>query len=140
MGWDGCASSPCTYVIQKEEPPIAFWLEPDDSPAELGLRVGSGVPASLLDEAMWATPSFTTFARMARGGSVRRGLAAAIHRYWRRARRLSSGEVVYRHRLPEPEPAPVHIPAIAPAQPPLAPAPPARLPRFFFFYTGSTVF
>eukprot|EP01045_Picozoa_sp_COSAG04_P004656 COSAG04_NODE_207_length_20357_cov_14.209843_2_plen_288_part_00 len=27
------------YVIQKEEPPIAFWLEPDDSPAELGLRV-----------------------------------------------------------------------------------------------------
>ena len=27
------------YVIQKEEPPIAFWLEQADSPAELGLRV-----------------------------------------------------------------------------------------------------
>ena len=56
---------------------------------DLGRRVGRGVPLSLLDESTWAAPSFAPFARMAVGCAVRRGLAEAIKRRWKR--RLRDG-------------------------------------------------
>ena len=52
--------------------------------AEVGRRVGGGVPASLLDEATWAAPRFAPFCRMAVTCAARRGLATAVRRHWRR--------------------------------------------------------
>ena len=43
--------------------------------AELQRRAGPTVPSILLDQATWATPRLASFARMAVGCAVRRGLA-----------------------------------------------------------------
>ena len=47
-------------------------------------RSGGGVPVSLLDSATWAVPRFAPFIRMAVAHAVRRGLAEAVLRHWRR--------------------------------------------------------
>ena len=52
--------------------------------SDLGKRSGGGVPVSLLDYATWAAPRFAPFTRMAVAHAVRRGLAEAILRRWRR--------------------------------------------------------
>ena len=52
--------------------------------SDLGKRSGGGVPVSLLDHATWAAPRFAPFTRMAVVHAVRRGLAEAILRRWRR--------------------------------------------------------
>ena len=78
--------------------------------AEIGRRVGGGVPYSLLDEASWAVPRFAPFIRMALGCAARRGMAESVWRLWRRI-----------------SPAPDR-PGPAPPQgtpPPLSPSPPS---------------
>ena len=42
------------------------------------------MPVSLLDSATWAVPRFAPFIRMAVAHAVRRGLAEAVLRQWRR--------------------------------------------------------
>ena len=42
------------------------------------------MPVSLLDSATWAVPRFAPFIRMAVAHAVRRGLAEAVLRHWRR--------------------------------------------------------
>ena len=54
--------------------------------SDLGKRSGGGVPVSLLDSASWACPRFAPFIRMAVSHAVRRGLAEAVLRRWRRVR------------------------------------------------------
>ena len=93
--------------------------------SELGRRVGSCVPMSLLDEATWAAPRFAPFIRMALGCSVRRGLADYVWRKWRR---------VPRHPPPPPPPLPPHPAQRSPLSPalvrpaPILPGPPAAQP------------
>ena len=55
--------------------------------AELGRRAGGAVPTPLLDLATWATPMLAPLARMAMTTALRRGLAEAVCRHWRRAPR-----------------------------------------------------
>jgi len=50
----------------------------------LGRRAGATIPVPLLDSASWAVPCFAPFVRMAVGHAVRRGLAEAVLRRWRR--------------------------------------------------------
>ena len=50
--------------------------------SDLDLQAGESLPFALLDEASWAVPRFSTFARMALTCAVRRGLAQAIYDKW----------------------------------------------------------
>ena len=54
--------------------------------SDLGKRAGGGVPVPLLDYATWAAPRFAPFVRMAVSHAVRRGLAEAVLRWWRRVK------------------------------------------------------
>ena len=62
----------------------AFGPEATRFLSDLGKRSGGGVPVSLLDSATWAVPRFAPFIRMAVAHAVRRGLAEAVLRHWRR--------------------------------------------------------
>ena len=62
----------------------AFGPEATRFLSDLGKRSGGGVPVSLLDSATWAVPRFAPFIRMAVAHAVRRGLAEAVLRRWRR--------------------------------------------------------
>ena len=80
--------------------------------SDLGKRSGGGVPVSLLDSASWACPRFAPFIRMAVSHAVRRGLAEAVLRRWRRVRDPADvpSQRAGRHacgRPPAPAPVPV---------------------------------
>ena len=62
----------------------AFGPEATRFLSDLGKRSGGGVPVSLLNSATWAVPRFAPFIRMAVAHAVRRGLAEAVLRHWRR--------------------------------------------------------
>ena len=57
---------------------------------ELSRRCGGAVPPALLPHASWATPRVGPMIRMALTHAVRRGLAEAVHRHWRRG--LTGGQ------------------------------------------------
>ena len=65
----------------------AFGPEATRFLSDLGKRSGGGVPVSLLDSATWAGPRIAPFIRMAVAHAVRRGLAEAVLRHWRRPAR-----------------------------------------------------
>ncbi len=80
----------------------------------LGRRAGDTVPFALLGSATWATPRFAPFVRMAVSHAVRRGLAEAVLRRWRR---VSDPSALYA-APPPPPPAPcafaVPLPGLLP--------------------------
>ena len=84
--------------------------------ADLGRRAGGGVPVTLLDCASWAVPRFAPFIRMAVAHAVRRGLAEAVLRRWRRV------------RDPSDLPSGLGVPLAAPPALALAGLPPPGLP------------
>ena len=80
--------------------------------SSLAQRMDNSIPPVLLHQASWATPKLGPMIRMALGFAVRRGLAAAVHRWWR-------------HVPSPPSPMLVLLP------PPLPPPPPPPPPRRF---------
>lgn len=52
--------------------------------SELSRRMRGMVPTPLLEHASWAVPRLGPMIRMAVTHAVRRGVAASIHRHWRR--------------------------------------------------------
>ena len=66
--------------------------------SSLAKRTDNSIPSALLHQASWATPRLAPMIRMALGFAVRRGLAAAIHRWWRRLPPLA-GRLHHRRRL-----------------------------------------
>ena len=80
--------------------------------SSLAQRMDNSIPPVLLHQASWATPKLGPMIRMALGFAVRRGLAAAVHRWWR--------------HVPSP-PSPLFV--LLP--PPLPPPPPPPPPRCF---------
>ena len=92
--------------------------------SDLGRRAGLTVPFALLDSATWAAPRFAPFTRMALGHAVRRGLAEAVLRRWRRVR-----DPAALHPAPVAAPSPPPPPALSHvAWPPLPHAPPLHAP------------
>ena len=87
--------------------------------SDLSRRSGGGLPPVLLDCASWAVPRFAPFVRMAVCHAVRRGLAEAVLRHWRRVRDPSDLPSV----LPPADPAPPPVPLPALPLPPGLPAP-----------------
>ena len=65
--------------------------------AAVGRRCGRSLPIGLLDEASWATPSFTPFARCVLTLEIRRSLAMAV------GQSIGTEEFAasLRHRAPE---------------------------------------
>ena len=59
--------------------------------SELGRRTRGKVPPLLLGHASWAVPRLGPMIRMALTLAVRRGVAASIHRHWRRGRFAGGG-------------------------------------------------
>ena len=88
---------------------------------ELGRRVGTSLPTTLLDCATWAVPQLAPFARMALGFAVRRGLAESIYRHWVRV--ADPADVLRAQPAAPAGPAapvqfvPVAAPPVAPGQP-----------------------
>ena len=95
--------------------------------ATLGRRSGESVPVPLLDSATWAAPRLAPFLRMAVGHAVRRGLAEAVLRRWRRvsdpADVLVAAAPASRRRLLGPGDFPPLAPAAVAAAAPLAVVP-----------------
>ena len=86
---------------------------------ELGRRSSQHVPSLLYPEVTWAAPRMAPFARMAIVFAVRRGLAHAVARDWRRA-------AVYPHAPPAPmaaAPPALPLPMPLAGMAPLAPVP-----------------
>ena len=78
----------------------AFGPEATRLLSDLGKRAGGGVPVPLLDYATWAVPRFAPFVRMAVSHAVRRGLAEAVLRRWRRVQ--DPADVIARPATPVP--------------------------------------
>ena len=93
--------------------------------SDLGKRAGGGVPVSLLDCATWAVPRFAPFARMAVTHAVRRGLAEAVLRRWRR---VVDPADIFSNAAVSAAAAPPPLPLAAIPLPDGMPAPVAALP------------
>ena len=81
--------------------------------SSLAQRMDNSIPPALFHQASWATPKLGPMIRMALGFAVRRGLAAAIHRWWRHV----------------PAPPPPMFVLLPPPLPPPPPPPPPRRPQ-----------
>ena len=93
--------------------------------SSLAQRMDNSIPPALLHQASWATPRLGPMIRMALGFAVRRGLAAAVHRWWRHVPSLGLAPLLLRQRprqldddrpltLRPPEPLFLHAPRRAP--------------------------
>jgi hypothetical protein len=97
--------------------------------SQLARRTDNSIPPALFEQASWAAPKLAPMIRMALGFAVRRGLAAAIHRWWQRSHALDQQPPPHPH-VPPPPPAPPPLPPL-PSPPPSPPPPLPPSPTSF---------
>ena len=95
------------------------WHQPRIGSTKFDSKFRISQPVSPRNCASWAVPRFAPFVRMAVCHAIRRGLAEAVLRHWRRVRDPSDLPSV----VPPADPAPPPVPLPALPLPPGLPAP-----------------